>query len=69
MILIVIFSFRNTLMILAAKSGEVLIMNSALAIEVNSIAMTNRRVPNECETIKINPLGFGDFIKSKVGFL
>ena len=44
-------------------------MNSALAIEVNSIAMTNRRVPNECETIKINPLGFGDFIKSKVGSL
>ena len=44
-------------------------MKSALAIDVNSTATTNRSVPNECQTIKINPLGFGDFKKFKVGFL
>ena len=68
-ILIVIFSFRKILLIIAANIGDVLIMNRALAIDVNSIATTNRSVPNECETIKIKPLGFGDFIKFKVGSL
>ena len=39
-ILYVIFSLRKTLLIIAAKIGDVLIIKRALAMDVNSIAIT-----------------------------
>ena len=64
-----IFSFKNILLIIAAKTGDVLIINNALAIDVSSIATTNNKVPIEWVTINIIPLTPGDLIKDKVGFL
>ncbi len=64
-----IFSFKKILLIIAAKTGDVLIINNALAIDVNSIATTNNKVPIECVAINIIPLTPGDLIKDKVGFL
>ena len=63
------FSFKNILLIIVAKTGDVLIINNALAIDVSSIATTNNKVPIECVTINIMPLTPGDLIKDKVGFL
>ena len=64
-----IFSLRKILLIIAAKIGDVLIIKRALAMDVNSIATTKNNVPNECETININPLNFGALRKEIVGFL
>ena len=64
-----IFSFKKILLIIAAKTGDVLIINNALAIDVNSIATTNNKVPIECVIINIIPLAPGDLLKDKVGFL
>ena len=43
-------------LIVAAKTGDVLIINSALAIDVSSIATTNNKVPIEWVIINIIPL-------------
>ena len=64
-----IFSYKNILLIIAAKTGDVLIINNALAIDVSSIATTNNKVPIECVAINITPLTPGDLIKDNVGFL
>ena len=53
-----IFSFKKILLIIAAKTGDVLIINNALAIDVNSIATTNNKVPIECVTINIIPVSY-----------
>ena len=68
-ILYVIFSLRKILLTIAAKIGDVLIIKRALAMDVNSIAITKNNVPNECEIININPLNFGALRKEIVGFL
>ena len=44
-ILVSNFSFKNTLLKIALNIGEVLIINNALATDVNSIAVINNKLP------------------------